>query len=100
MRGIGLAGLGLLLLMAGCGPIPLAVAEQQCIETARLAQRPRGSIGFGADSNGNLGTSLSLSISSDFIRGRDPDQVYAACVQNKSGMYPSRPFSALPESRR
>ena len=77
----------------------MAVAEQQCIETAQLAQRPRGSIGVGANSRGEFGARFSIGVSSDFIQGRDPDQVYAACVQGKSGLYPSRPFSTLPDSR-
>jgi hypothetical protein len=89
--------LGFLVLTA-CGPVPLPVAEQQCIEPARLAQRPRGSVSIGADSNGNIGTSLSIGISSDYIQGRDPDQVYTSCVQGRSGQYPSRPFSSLPEA--
>lgn len=92
-------GLAAALLLGACGPVPLPVAEQQCIETARLAQRPRGSIGFGADSQGNVASNLSISISSDYLQGRDPDQVFAACVQNRSGQVPSRPFSDRPESR-
>ena len=88
-----------LLLLTACGPVPVAVAERQCIETAQLSQRPRGQVAFGADSNGNFGSSLSIGISSDFIQGRDPDQVYAACVQSRAGAPPSQPFSALPESR-
>ena len=90
-------GLGLAL-MTGCGPVPVDLAERQCIEPAQLAQHPRGSVGFVADNHGNFGTSLSIGISSDYIQGRDPDQVYAACVQSKSGINPSRPFSALPEA--
>lgn len=86
-------------LCAACGPVPLILAEQQCIKPAQLAQRPRGSFGIVADSNGNVGTSLSIGVSSDFVQGRDPDVVYATCVQGRSGMPPSRPFSALPESR-
>lgn len=87
-----------LLLTAACGPVPLPLAEQQCIEPARLAQKPQGSFGIVADNHGNVGTSLSFGISSDYLQGRDPDSVYAACVQGKSGMLPSRPFSSLPDA--
>ena len=87
------------LLCSACGPVPLPMAEQQCIEPAQLAQRPRGSFGIVADNRGNVGASLTVGISSDYVQGRDPDQVYATCVQNKSGLRPSLPFSALPESR-
>ena len=89
--------LGLFVGCAACGPVPLALAEQQCIEPAQLAQQPRGSFGIVADNHGNVGTSLSIGISSDYVQGRDPDQVYAECVQGKSGFAPSRPFSAMPE---
>lgn len=87
-----------LLLAAACGPVPLPMAEQQCLEPAQLAQRPQGSFGIVADNHGNVGTSLSIGISSDYLQGRDPDAVYAACVQSKSGMRPSRPFSSLPDA--
>lgn len=96
MKRLGILGL---ILMSACGPIPVQLAEQQCIEPAQLAQRPRGSVGFVADSNGNVGTTLSIGISTDYLAGRDPDQVYASCVQGRSGMPPTRPFSSLPQSR-
>ncbi len=88
-----------LLGLASCGPMPVGVAMEQCIEPARLAQKPRGSIGISADNHGNIGTSVSIGISSDYLAGRDPDQVFAACVQNRSGQPPIVPFSSLPESR-
>lgn len=89
----------LLIGLASCGPIPVDVAMEQCIEPARLAQHPRGSIGIGADSRGNLATSVTIGISTDYLAGRDPDQVFASCVQGRSGQYPPVPFSSLPESR-
>ena len=92
-------GIFVLLGLAACGPIPVEVAERQCIESARLAQKPRGSVGFVADSNGNFGTTLEIGISTDYLAGRDPDQVYASCVQGRSGLPPTRPFSSLPQSR-
>jgi hypothetical protein len=94
-----LAGILTVMVLASCGPIPVEQAEQQCIEPARLAQKPRGSVGFVADSNGNFGTSVTIGISNDYLQGRDPNQVYQSCVFNKSGQNPLRPFSALPESR-
>jgi len=88
----------LLLLCAACGPVPVHLAEQQCLESAQLAQRPQGSFGIVADNHGNVGTTLSIGISSDYLRGRDPDAVYASCVQNKSGFLPSQPFSSQPDA--
>jgi hypothetical protein len=98
MRNVVIVGLGLLMLGA-CGPVPVEVAERQCIESAQLAQRPRGSVGIVADSNGNIGTSFSIGISADYLAGKDPDQVYASCVYGRSGQAPTRPFSSRPESR-
>ena len=92
-------GSGVVLLCAACGTVPQQAAEQQCIEQAQLAQHPRGWVGIGADNHGDAGIHLSIGISTGFLLRRDPDQVYAACVQGKSGMYPSRPFSALQEAR-
>jgi hypothetical protein len=98
MRILFLAGLGLLTLSA-CGPVPVDVAMQQCVEPAQLAQRPRGSVGIAADNHGNVGTSISIGISTDYIQGRDPDQVFANCVRQRSGQEPIFPFHSLPESR-
>jgi len=85
-----------LLPLASCGPIPVAEAESICYNDARMATGPHGAIGFGVDSNGNTSTGLSIGISSDYLLGRDPDQVYANCVFNRSGQMPTRPFSSLP----
>ena len=85
--------------LAACGPIPVDVAMRQCVEPARLAQQPRGSVGITADSNGNIGTSVTIGISADYLQGRDPDQVFAACVRNRAGQDPLYPFSSMPESR-
>lgn len=88
-----------LLGLAACGPVPVEVAERQCIESAQLAQKPRGSVGFVADSNGNFGTTLSIGVSADYLAGKDSDQVYANCVFGRSGQNPTRPFSLRPEAR-
>jgi hypothetical protein len=98
MRVFMMLGLGLTMLSA-CGPIPFPQAEQQCLEPARLAQGPRGSVGVVADSEGNVGATFTIGVSMDYLAGRDPDQVYANCVFNRSGQAPSRPFSSLPQLR-
>ena len=87
-----------LLGLYACGPIPVDQAERLCIPDAQAAQHPRGSVGFGLDSQGHTAANLNLSVSSDFLTGRDPDAVYIACVEQRSGQMPTRPFSALPES--
>jgi hypothetical protein len=91
--------LPLLALLAACGPMALPDAERACIKDAQLAQHPRGSVAFGVSSDGSTAAQIELGISSDYLLHRDPDQVFAACVRNRAGQQPSRPFSAMPESR-
>lgn len=88
-----------LLLLAACGPIPLADAERICLDQARLAQAPRGEIGFGIGSGGQSSGHFALSVSSDYVLRRDPDAVYGDCVRARSGQSPSYPYSSLPQSR-
>ena len=83
--------------LAGCGPVPLAQAERQCFERARLAQQPRGEVALGLGSGGRTGGSFEIDISSDYIRGRDPSAVYDACVVQAAGQPPSRPLYTQPD---
>lgn len=85
-----------LLLLAACGPIPLAQAERQCLERARLAQQPRGEVSLGVGSGGRVAGGVELEITSDFLMGRDPSAVFETCVMQKSGQLPSRPLSQMP----
>ena len=85
-----------LLALAACGPIPVEQAESICYNDARMATGPHGAVGFGVSSNGDTSAGLSIGISSDYLLGRDPDQVYANCVYQRSGQMPTRPFSSLP----
>lgn len=85
-----------LLLLAACGPIPLAQAERQCVERARLAQQPRGEVSLGVGSGGRVAGGVELEITSDFLMGRDPSAVFETCVMQKSGQLPSRPLSQMP----
>ncbi len=79
------------LVLAGCGPMSLERAEQVCRDKARLAERPRGEAYVGASNSGAV-SGFEIEISSDFIQGRDPSQVYDSCVYQKSGKLPSRPY--------
>lgn len=85
-----------LLLLAACGPIPVAEAERQCFERARLAQQPRGEVSVGVNSNGKAAGGLELAISSDYLMGKDPSAVFDSCVMAKSGEPPSRPLYDYP----
>lgn len=88
-----------LLGLAACGPVTVQQAERQCLDRALLAAHPRGEASLGMASGGHVGAGLSVTISSDYITGRDPSAVYDACVYQKSGQPPSRPLYSLPEWR-
>ncbi|AGT09633.1 hypothetical protein [Paracoccus aminophilus] len=93
-----LAGAGALMLSA-CAPqqIPVAQAEQLCLSSARdAAAGPRTEVGFGAGSHGFRGGFISVGLSGDSLMGRDPSDVYARCVLQRSGQMPSRPLYQQP----
>ncbi|MDQ1847576.1 hypothetical protein Q9299_04680 [Gemmobacter fulvus] len=82
----------LCLSLAACGPVSREAAERSCFQQARLAQQPRGEIGIGASSDGGAITRFEMDISSDYVMGRDPAQVYDSCVYRQSGQLPSQPL--------
>ncbi|MBI1170548.1 hypothetical protein GC209_04030 [bacterium] len=90
---------GALTALASCGPMALPDAERSCIADAQLAQHPRGTVALGLGSGGRSAAGFGIDISSDYLLGRDPDAVYASCVQSRAGLPPTQPFSSLPESR-
>jgi hypothetical protein len=85
------------LILVACGPIPVQQAEKQCLQRALLAKQPRGEVAVGVNSNGKAAGSFDLTVSSDFLLGRDPSAVFDICVQQKSGQAPSRPLYSFPE---
>ncbi len=87
------------LALIACGPVSLAQAEAECVERARLAQQPRGTIEIGVNSDGSTYLGGEVGISSDYLQGADPSQVYDQCVFQRSGQMPSRPFYTLPASQ-
>ncbi|MGL6208996.1 MAG: hypothetical protein ACRC14_04100 [Paracoccaceae bacterium] len=82
--------------LIACGPIPVEEAERECFEKARLAQQPRGSLEVGIGSDGQVRGALDVTISSDYLAGRDPSAVWNACVQRRSGQFPTRPLTSMP----
>lgn len=89
-----------LLTLTACGPVSLQQAERECLPEARLAQQPRGNIGLGIGSDGKARVVGEITVTSDFLQGRDPSQVYDNCVVRRSGQFPSRPFSSIPAASR
>nr|WP_235933027.1 hypothetical protein [Rhodobacter ruber] len=85
--------------LVACGPIPVDRAERQCFERARLAQQPRGEVNVGVGSGGRSSIGGEVTITSDFLLGRDPSAVFDSCVYQKSGQPPTRPLYSFPEWR-
>jgi hypothetical protein len=78
--------------------VPVAQAERSCMEDARLAQAPRGEISIGVGSGGpHVGGKID--VSSDFILGRDPSEVFNRCVLRRSGQLPVTPYTQQPGYR-
>lgn len=88
-----------LLILAACGPVPQAQAERECLQEARLAEQPRGYVFVGVGSDGQPIVSGEVGISTDFVAGRDPSEVYNACVKRKSGAFPTRPYYDIPAAQ-
>ena len=81
-----------LVALAGCDrPVTVERAYEQCSERARLAAQPRGEIGIGVGSGGPSARG-ELTITSDFIAGRNPQTVYDSCFRNLTGAGPTRPL--------
>jgi hypothetical protein len=97
MRAAPACTLSLAALSAACGPMTVGQAEAYCFRQAQLASHPRGTLGFGIGSGGAHFAGATVEISSDYLAGRDPAKVYAACVQRESGQPPRRPLYDRPD---
>lgn len=93
MRGLRSAIPAALAVAAACTPAPVdpETAAQTCEERARAAQGPTGNVTAGVNSQTGPFTGVSIGISSDFLTGADPLEVYSDCVWNLSGRAPIRP---------
>lgn len=88
--------LGVLPPLAACAPLAVDQAERLCVEEANQALRPRGKVALGVGSNGRPVGALDVTISTDFLLGRDPAQVFDACVKARSGQFPTRALDDQP----
>lgn len=85
--------------VAACGPVPVDQAERICVQDARAATGPHGQIAMGVASDGSSirpVTRIEMSVSSDYVMGRDPSDVFARCVMRRSGQMPTRPLHEQP----
>lgn len=84
---LGLTGL----LLAGCGPVSPERAAAICEDRAQSAQGPTGRVTVGANSRGGTYLGGEIGVSGDYLRGRDPLEVYESCVYSRTGEAPIRP---------
>lgn len=92
MNGLRLVGVLGLLALTACGA-PLLSPEQAalvCEERAREAQAPTGSVTVGTNSRTGGFGGIAIGVTSDYLMGRDPLQVYEDCVMSRSGQAPIR----------
>ena len=81
----------LLLMLVACGPISPERAAEICEDRARAAQGPTGRVTVGTNSRDGGFGGLRIGVSSDFIAGRNPVEVYESCVFDRTGLAPIRP---------
>ena len=81
------------LLLSACEPTPVSPerAAQICEERAQAAQGPTGSFTVGANSDDGPFVGAEIGLTSDFVTGRDPLDVYEQCVIRQTGALPVRP---------
>ncbi len=77
--------------VAACTPMTPERAADRCEERARSAQGPDVGLSIGANSNSGPFGAASIGFSTDFLRGRDPLEVYESCVIDLTGQPPIRP---------
>ena len=80
------------LVLTACGPVSPELAARQCEERARAATGPTGEIGIGISSDGDTSAGFEIGVTSDYLQGRDPYEVYESCVRQKTGQGPIRPL--------
>lgn len=75
--------------LAACAPVSADRAHEICSDRARAALGPTGRVMVGIGSDGPAGT-VEIGISSDYLRGRDPGEVYEACIRRYTGAPPTQ----------
>jgi len=91
MRPVGIVILGATCIVA-CGPVSPELAADECEEQARQAAGPTGKAEIGVNSDREATSSITIGVTSDFLLGKDPRQVYDDCVFQKTGQGPIRPL--------
>ena len=86
-----LAALAVLLAACAVPPMDPVRAAALCDQQARAAQGPTGQVTIGASSDDGPYLDTEIGLSSDFLTGRDPVEVYEQCVLARTGALPIRP---------
>ena len=75
-------------------PITVERAMAQCTDRARSAVKPDVNVGVGVGIGRKVrtGVGIGIELSSDYLKGRDPVEVYEECVVAKSGEKPTQPL--------
>jgi len=77
--------------LASCGGVVNPdIAAKRCEDRARAAMGPTGQVAVGVNSNTGGFTKARIGVSTDFLRGRDPDAVYDACMLQLTGEQAAR----------
>lgn len=82
-------------ILAACGPMSPELAADLCEERARGAVGPTGEVFLGVSNRGPVAGG-EISISSDWLTGRDPQVIYEQCVYARTGQGPIRPLVLTP----
>lgn len=80
------------LALAACGPVSPERAAELCEDRARAAAGPTGEVRIGVTGEGKVRSGFEIGVSTDYLRGADPYQVYEDCVRAKTGQGPVRPL--------
>ena len=88
----------MLLALPSCGAMSVERAESTCVEDAKAARGPTGTIAVGTTTEGPR-VKGDVTISTDWIAGRDPEEVYVSCVMRRSGKAPEHFLRDRPEWR-
>ena len=96
MRGIVISAIAATGLAACTKPEPITVeqAMAQCTERAHAAVKPDVSVGVGVGVGHKVrtGVGIGIGVSTDYLKGTDPNEVYETCVVAKSGVKPTAPL--------
>lgn len=82
--------------LIACGPVTLDQAERDCAPRAHLAQKPQTSVGVMFNSDGTTQVGGTFGISTDYLKGRDPNDVFRACVFDRTGQVTTRSYLDMP----